>query len=250
MIKGFTKSYRKELDGDIWKMPPLYQRVFFFLRLKAKYKSELFPTRKKYGIWLNPGQWITSIDIIAHGVSWLEWGKEKIPNKKPIKDILVWLESNDMIQVESNAYGTYINIVKWSVYHPDQEEKVTISNQDKVTENKRLLDTIKELKKELKKKSLKEKPKKEYSLYGEFNNVKLTDEDYKKLQVKYNGTLNTMIETLSQHIASKKKDPYTGKTHYPAILKNDHWLNKEKGGKGEQSKFNNLKEQDYHDGAF
>jgi hypothetical protein len=95
-----------------------------------------------------------------------------------------------------------------------------------------------------------EEPLKEYSLYGEFNNVKLTDENYEKLSKKYNGKLAGIIETMSQHLDTKKSDPYHGKDHYSAILKNDHWLNKEKGGKGEQSKFNNLKEQDYHDGAF
>jgi hypothetical protein len=78
------------------------------------------------------------------------------------------------------------------------------------------------------------KPKKEYTLYGEFQNVKLTDEDYKKLSDKYNGSCDNMIETMSQYIDSKKKDPYGGKTHYSAILKNDHWLDKnpkkDKGG--------------------
>jgi hypothetical protein len=75
----------------------------------------------------------------------------------------------------------------------------------------------------------KKKEIKEYSLYGEFNNVRLTDEQYQKLSDKYNGKHDGMIETMSQHIDSKKKDPYTGKTHYSAILKNDHWLDKSNG---------------------
>jgi len=158
MNKGFTKTYRKELESDIWKMPPLYQRVFFYIRLKVKYKTETFPTRKKFSIWLLPGQLITSMDNIAQGVSWQEWGKEKVPNKKTIKTIIDWLESNDMIGVVSNAYGTYIELVNWGLYHPADFEKVTESNQEWVTEKKRLLDTIKELKR-IKKKSLKKEPK-------------------------------------------------------------------------------------------
>lgn len=154
MKKGFSKTYRRELESDIWKMPPIYQRVFFFLRLKVKYKAELFPTRKKCGIWLNPGQWLTSIDQVANGVSWYEWGKEKIPNKKVIKDVLMWLESNGMIVVESNAYGTYIELINWGIYNDIGFEKVTIGGKEKVTsddqQTKRLVDTVKELKKELK----------------------------------------------------------------------------------------------------
>ena len=150
MKRGFSKTYRRELESDIWKMPPIYQRVFFFLRLKVKYKSELFPTKKSCGIWLNPGQWLTSIDQIARGVSWYEWGKEKIPNKKIIKDVLVWLKGNDMIVTESNAYGTYVELVNWGIYNDKQDEKVTIGGEVKVTKKKRSVDTVKELKKEVK----------------------------------------------------------------------------------------------------
>lgn len=86
------------------------------------------------------------------------------------------------------------------------------------------------------------KPKekeKEYSLYGEFKNVRLSDKDIDKLKEKYNGNFEGIVETMSQHIASKKKDPYTGVTHYPAILKNDHWLIKE--DKEPEDRFANIK---------
>ena len=167
MKRGFSKTYRKELEGDIWKMPPIYQRVFFFLRLKVKYKTELFPTRKKFGIWLNPGQWLTSIDQISKGVAWYEWGVEKAPNKKVIKNVLDWLESNDMILIESNAYGTYVELLNWGIYNDIDLEKVTIGNQEEVTrrghQDAQLVDIIKELNKELKelkeKDSLSKKPK-------------------------------------------------------------------------------------------
>lgn len=152
MNSGFIKTYRKILESDIWKMPPLYGRVFTYLRLKAKYKTEEFPTRKGYTIYLLPGQLITSMDTIAEGVTWYEWGVEKKPNKKTIKDILTWLEGNSMVTVLSNPHGTFINIENWRYYHDFDKEKVTQSNQQEVTQEKRLLDTIKEVKevKELK----------------------------------------------------------------------------------------------------
>ena len=144
MRVGFTKAYRKELDSDIWKMPPLYQRVFFYLRQEAVWQPETFPTRKGYGIALNPGQLITSFSTIADGVSWYEYGVKKIPNKKMIKSILEWLESNSMVTVFSNRHGTFIMLINWDVYNGIEIEKVTPNNQTKVTPEKRSTDTLKE----------------------------------------------------------------------------------------------------------
>lgn len=51
-----------------------------------------------------------------------------------------------------------------------------------------------------------------YNIYGEFKNVKLTDEEYKKLEEK---NLLPYIEKLSSYIASKGK---RYKSHYATIL--------------------------------
>ena len=146
---GFTKGYRRELNSDIWKMPPLYQRLFYYLRQIAAWKSEVFPTRKIYGIALNPGQIITSLSNIAEGVSWHKYGVKKVPNKKTIKDILSWLEGNAMITVVSNRHGTFINITNWHTYNHAEDEKVT----QKVTRKYLNVDTLKE-DKELKKRNI------------------------------------------------------------------------------------------------
>jgi len=151
---GYTKAYRKELDSDIWKMPPLYQRVFFYLRQSASWETDLFPTQKGFKIALNPGQLITSLSVIAEGVSWYEYGVKRVPNRKTIKDILGWLESNAMVTVVSNRHGTFIIIMNWDTYNHCGTEKVTPNKQHKVTPKKQSLDTLKEVKevKELKKK--------------------------------------------------------------------------------------------------
>ena len=57
--------------------------------------------------------------------------------------------------------------------------------------------------------------KKLYKRYGEFNNVLLSDEEYHKLQERFNSQLPEMIETLSVGIASKG---YKYKSHYATIL--------------------------------
>ena len=147
MKSGFAKTYRKVLLSDVWKMPPLYHRVFQYLILKASFEPDMFPTKRKYNINLLPGQLITSMSVIAQGVSWTEYGVEKIPNKKIIKDILDWLKFNEMIILVSNASGTYVEVVNWRTYHSFSSEKVT--------QKKRNVDTLKELKelKEVKKKN-------------------------------------------------------------------------------------------------
>ena len=92
---GWTKAHRKEMESDIWKMPPLYHRVWYWLRQQAAWENEEFPTRGKFKIALAPGQLITGLDIIATGVSYYSWGVEKTPNRKMISDVLIWLEEND-----------------------------------------------------------------------------------------------------------------------------------------------------------
>lgn len=59
---------------------------------------------------------------------------------------------------------------------------------------------------------------KEYNIYGEFKNVRLTDEEYKKLEER---KLLPYIEKLSSYIASKGKKY---KSHYATIL---NWSRKE-----------------------
>jgi hypothetical protein len=79
MRGSFTKAYRKEPNSNIREMSPLYQRTFYYLRQVATWKQRVFPTKKKYGISLNPGQIITSLSNVACGVSWHECGAKKVP---------------------------------------------------------------------------------------------------------------------------------------------------------------------------
>lgn len=57
--------------------------------------------------------------------------------------------------------------------------------------------------------------RKEKCVFGEFQNVKLTDDEYAKLQTRLNGSCQKYIENLSRYIATKG-DKY--KSHYAAIL--------------------------------
>ncbi|MDZ7355776.1 MAG: hypothetical protein ONB55_21865 [candidate division KSB1 bacterium] len=99
-------------------MPPIYHRVWTWLKLKVGWAHVSFPTKRPFRINLAPGQIICSIQDIADGVAWTEWGKERKLNKKTISDVLVWLEKEGMIWRESNGKGTFISIVNWSLYNP------------------------------------------------------------------------------------------------------------------------------------
>ena len=58
------------------------------------------------------------------------------------------------------------------------------------------------------------------NIYGEFNNVKLTDSEYEKLQEVYGNKFNEAIEKLSSYLAYKGKKY---KSHY-AVLGKHNWV--------------------------
>lgn len=130
---GFSKSFRKELQSDVWIMPPIYHRVWYWLRMKVQHEPYLFPVPGKYGIWVLPGQRVTSLQQIAEGVAWCEWGVRKTPNKKTIKSVLDWLEAHEMVTVVSNTKGTLINLTNWHIYNNDKKLKVTARSDAKGT---------------------------------------------------------------------------------------------------------------------
>ncbi len=113
----------------VWLMPPIYHRVFYWLRQKAKWQQELVPTDRGIGIWLEPGMLITSYQIISEGVAYSDMGVLRTPSKKTIGKILKWLEKNEQIQIVAGHYGTTIRISNWEKYQSARYE--TLSNASK-----------------------------------------------------------------------------------------------------------------------
>lgn len=69
---------------------------------------------------------------------------------------------------------------------------------------------------------IKHQPKKpEKKPYGEQQKVKLTDEEYEKLQDLYGRRLDNAIDLLDGYIARQKKDPYA--SHY-AVMRRNNWV--------------------------
>jgi len=116
---GWIKDYRQELQSDIWLMPPLYHRVWQYLKYKVNSEDAKIPMRDGSFMTIKKGQHLTSIRGIAQGVGWYEGRKWKEPNPKTIKTILQWMKQQGMIDVTAvkgnNGY-TLITLINWEVY--------------------------------------------------------------------------------------------------------------------------------------
>ena len=189
-MQGWIKDYRKEVTSDIWMMPPLYHRVWQYLKYDVNHQDKTVPT-KTGKITVKKGQTITSYQRIAEKVAWYEWGVEKVPNKKTIKAILDWLEQAEMIVRESNAKGTLITICNYCEYQGAENGE----SNAKETQKKRYLDTNKNVK------NVKNEKKEIYS-----ENVSMTNEQYDKLIERFGEkSVKDKIENLNLYKASTGK---------------------------------------------
>lgn len=114
-MRGWIKDHRKELLSDVWLMPPLYHRVWQYLKYKVNHKPREYPTPEGK-VFVDTGETVTSLRQIAEAVKWIEYGVERVPSPKTIRVILRWLEGEKMITRESNRKGTRIKVLNYSVY--------------------------------------------------------------------------------------------------------------------------------------
>ncbi|WP_051302434.1 hypothetical protein [Salibacterium aidingense] len=124
-MQGYIKDYRKELDSDIWMMPPLYHRVWQYLKYKVNHKTERIPMKDGSFLTIQPGQHLTSKRKLAQSIGWYERMAWKEPNPKTISDILKWLEKQNMIKQDlgaGNRQYTLITLLNWEVYQSKEDE--------------------------------------------------------------------------------------------------------------------------------
>lgn len=130
-MQGFIKDYRKELQSDIWLMPPLYHRVWQYLKYQVNHESSEIPMKDGSKFRIEKGQHLTSVRAIAKGVGWYENMVFKEPNPKTITVILDWLVQNGMIEIsrgKGNRQYTLITLLNWEKYQSkddDGNSKVT-----------------------------------------------------------------------------------------------------------------------------
>jgi predicted transcriptional regulator len=124
-MKGYIKDYRKELQSDIWMMPPLYHRVWQYLKYKVNHNPAKIPMEDGNFFTINPGQHLSSVRGIAEGVGYYEGLKWKSPNPKTISTILSWLEKQGMITIDrgrGNRQYTLITLLNWEEHQSKTEE--------------------------------------------------------------------------------------------------------------------------------
>ncbi|RSL28710.1 hypothetical protein D7Z54_35185, partial [Salibacterium salarium] len=109
----------------IWMMPPLYHRVWQYLKYKVNHKIERIPMKDGSFLTVKPGQHLTSKRKLAQSVGWYERMVWKEPNPKTISDILKWLEKQKMIEQDlgaGNRQYTLISLLNWEVYQSKEDE--------------------------------------------------------------------------------------------------------------------------------
>lgn len=100
-----------------------------------------------------------------------------------------------------------------------EEPKKQLEDNGKTKEDNVLQEE--EIEKELDIEIYKKKDTKEKHAHGEFNNVKLTEEEFKKLEERYPNYFNEYIETLDNYIEQKGK---RYKSHYATLL---NWIKRD-----------------------
>lgn len=132
MSGGWIKDFRKELESDIWMMPPLYHRVWQYIKYMANHKPTKIPLENGDFFTIEAGQHLTSIRGIAKGVAWYEGRVYKEPNPRTISKILNWLEKVKMIEINrgrGNREYTLITVVNWALYQGSDDDGVTANTQ-------------------------------------------------------------------------------------------------------------------------
>ncbi|WP_370568976.1 hypothetical protein [Fictibacillus sp. 23RED33] len=134
-MQGYIKDYRKELDSDIWLMPPLYHRTWQYLKYQVNHQENKIPMRDGSFLTIKKGQHLTSVRDIAKSTGWYEGAKWKEANPKTVDTILKWLEKHNMISIDrgkGNRQYTLISLLNWDSYQHFNDEgnnKVTVDGE-------------------------------------------------------------------------------------------------------------------------
>lgn len=120
MHRQWVKLWRRIEDCEIWDMPPLYTKIWFWLLIKAN-RSD--------------GHIDITQEQIADRLQWVDRNQPKIPSKKLIRDILMWLESQGMIKRTVVGKGsrkyTRLVIVNWDTYQSRNAGPESVMNQNR-----------------------------------------------------------------------------------------------------------------------
>ena len=217
-MNGYILESRSILNSAIWKMPPLYFKVWHFLLLKAQYTDYK---------GLKRGQLYTSIGEIREACSYYVGFRKETPTRKEIWSILEWLrgpheedaEGNtkgnnerNMIVTTKATHGLLVTICNFNVY---QDPKNYEGNNERNT-NGTMNGTRTEFEgnnineEGIKKKNKKKKrergsspsPKKARGRNGK---VMLTDQEYKDIKDTFENHIK-LINHVGDYLANANKE--------------------------------------------
>lgn len=209
-LNGYVKIHRKLIQWG-WYQDNVVKGVFLHLLLTASFVDSQWQ-----GITISAGQVVIGTQQMAKDLGF---------SRQQIRTALNKLKSTNEIAIETTNKYSIITLINWEEYQLCEEvlttkttntltnEQPTINQQ--ITNNQPHRKNVKNVKKDI---------------YGEFQNVLLTDEEYQKLQDKFSD-YQDRIEKLSAYIASKGKK-YS--SHYATIL---NWARKDEPKEETKSKW-------------
>lgn len=203
---GYIKLYRKFKENIFYKNSEAVH-LWLHLLFSASFEDNVF-YYKNTKIERKKGQLITGRKRLS---------QETGIGESTVFRLLKLFESEHQIEQQKTNKYTIITILSYDKYNGNEQQNEQQKN-NKRTTNEQQMNTSKEL---IEFKKLKEINKEKKS-YGEFTNVLLTDEQYKKLSEIYCQHLSEAIETLSTYIESSGKKY---KSHY-AVLGKHNWVYK------------------------
>jgi len=210
---GYIIIAKKIVDSEIWKKPPLYLKVWMYLLYRAQYK----PYKN-----LEKGQLFVTIRDIQEDCAWFIGCRKSTPTKDQIFQILDWMRKPSVSHMEATTkatmittakatHGILITIDNYCVYqNPKLYESNDEGNDETDTKATSKQRTTNNINKEGTKKVKKDKK----DIYGQFQNVLLTDEEYGRLKIDFPLLVDAAIEFLSGYIEEKG---YKSKSHNLAI---------------------------------
>ena len=208
MNSGYIKLWRKIQKTSFYKKP-LINHLAVHLILEANHTSHKFIWNKEELI-IERGQILTGRKTLSN---------ETGLSQRNVRTALKTLKNIAFLTIKVTSKFSIITICNYSKYQdcnyltdqqsdqqvtskrPASDQQVTTYNNDKNVKNDKK------------------------HIYGEFKNVKLTDEEYQKLKDKFNNDAEKWIKTVDEGIEYKG---YKYKSHYMAILK---WAEKKGQGK-------------------
>lgn len=172
-MAGFVKFYRGLLDHHVVHKDNDYLAVWMYLLLNANHD----PGQCEFNyetITLQPGQLVRGRKQIS---------VKAIVNESKVERILNRFESEQMIEQLKSPQKRLITVLNWSSYQkgkqPIEQPNEQHMNNQRTTDEQHMNTNKKE--RSIKNESIKEKSARSPVIYGIYGNVKLTEDEYKKL---------------------------------------------------------------------